>query len=336
MNKKQVLKEHIEFKKTSVNTEQKLKEIERYLNRFLNSTSKPLDKFTEQDLTKFINSLGQEFGIRSINGIKVYLKLFIKWHFTDYSTRFRNLDRLCKTQEPPQAFEAEQMLEEKDIIKLIEGEKDLMWKLFFSTFFFGGMRGVECISLSWDQVFFEKKGLIIKVYSKKNKKKFYKALPREVEHLFKEWRKYNHSDLVFPSPLHEGKCISRKTVYHRLVKLSKRVLGKSVSPSILRSSFATLKYNNDNLKDDDVANQLGHSKSMKKTYVTLSEEKLKARARLMWAKAKELSPEEEKEYKEQIKYLLNVVNNNLIPEIKDMQKVIDNYIKITDKTLKRT
>ena len=301
--KLKVLKEHIEFKKTSVTSEQKLKEIERYLNRFLKSSNKTLGKFTESDLTNFINSLTQEFGIRSINSIKVYLKVFIKWYFEDYSSRFRNLDRLCKSQEPPQAYEPEQMLEEKDIKKLIEGENDLMWKVFWLVFFYGGMRGVENRSLAWEQVFFEKKGVIIKIYSKKNKKKFYKALPKEVEHYLKEWKKFNQSQWVFPSPIKEGEHIARKTIYHRLVKLSKKVLGKSVSPSILRSSFATLKYNNDNLKDDDVANQMGHSKSMKKTYVILDDEKLKARARLMWVKPKELSPEEENELKKEVKEL---------------------------------
>ena len=290
--KEQILKQHLDFKRTAVKSENKIKDIERYVRMFFNFTTKPLNKFDESDLVRFINSLDTQYKIRTINDIKIYIKVFIKWHFDDYSLRFRNLDRICRSQKPEKAYSPEDMIDEKDVRKLIEGETDLVWRVYWTVFFFGGFRPSEACRLKWDEVFFEPKGIIIKTYSKKNKREFYKSLPKEVEPLLKQWKEKNEDVYLFPSPIHEGNHIKAKTVYHRLINLSKRVLNRKVVPYALRHSFATWKYNDDTLQDDDVAFQLGHSKNMKYVYTNLSKEKIRARARKLWIKPKELSPEE--------------------------------------------
>lgn len=298
MSKSHILDRHIDFKKTSVTSKEKLKDIKRYLGMFLNSKKKSLDKFTEEDIVKFINSLTKKFSIRTINDIKCHLKVFIKWYYRDYSSRFRNLDKLCKQQKPPRAYKPEQMLKEEDVKKLIKSEKDLMFKVYWMVFFFGGFRPSECASLEWDKnIFFEKEGVIIKVLATKTTKEFIKSLPKEAEHLLKEWRQYNHSKFVFPSTKLKDQPIKARGICGRLKRLSKNVLGYEVVPYALRHSFATLKYNDKELKkkgisDDDIAQQLGHTKNMKHTYLNLSEDALKANARMLWVKTKPLTPEE--------------------------------------------
>lgn len=304
MHKLHVLDKHIEFKKTSVKHEPKLLDIKRYLGMFLNSTKKPLSKFAEEDITKFLNSLTDKYSIRTINDIKVYLKVFIKWHYPDWSSRFRNLERLCKMQKPSKAYSPEQMLSFEDVEKIVKKEKDLMWKVYWLVFFYGGFRPSECAGLLWDQIFFEKEGVIIKVHATKTNKDFYKSLPRNVEHLLKEWRNYNDSEFVFPSPIKSGSSIQARTICGRLKRLSKKAIGREVVPYALRHSLATILYADDKRKDDDTANQLGHTKSMKSTYMNLNGEQLKARARKLWIKTKPLTPEE----KEELEFLKEELN----------------------------
>jgi len=270
MNKEHILEKHLEFKKTSVNNISVIQNIKRYVGKFLKSSRKSLDKFTEEELNKFLNSLSNKFAISTINDIKIYTKVFIKWYFDDYSSRFRNLDRICKQQQPKRAYEPEQMLSINEVEELVKGEDDLMWKVYWLVFFYGGFRPSECARLKWEEIYFEKEGTIIKLHTTKTNKDFYKSIPRNVEHLLKEWRKYNSSELVFPSPVSKVNPIRARSICIRLKKLSQRVLGKKVVPYALRHSVATILYKDDKRKDDDTAKQLGHSKSMKATYMNLN------------------------------------------------------------------
>lgn len=280
MNK--ILKDYINYKKVTVKSTEKLNNYKRYVK----------DTKTENELIKYINSL-QDFSINTINDIKALQKNFIKWRYRDWSSKFPNLDRICRTQKAPSPQSAEDMLSLNDVEKLINGEKDLMWKCYWLVFFYGGCRPSEACKLTWNNVFFEPKGTIIKIFSKKNNKTFYKSIPDNVTPYLKEWRKLNESDFVFPSPLFEGKHIVNKSVYHRLKNLSKRVLGKHIYPYTLRRSIATIKYTEDGAVEDDIAQQMGHTKSMKHVYVKLNGEQIKDRARKIWKKTKKLTPEEQ-------------------------------------------
>ena len=293
MNKVTTLQRHIEFKKISVNSKSKLKDIERYLFLFINSTDKPLSKFNENDIAKFLNSL--EYSIRTINDIKAHIKVFIKWNYQEWSSKFRNLDKLCKAQKPQRAYEPEQMITFEELEKLVKAENNLMWKVYWLVMFYGGFRPSEACNLKWNQIFFEPKGVIIKLHTSKTNKDFYKSLPSNAEHSLKELKTNNNSEYVFPSPLKKKTPIKARSVCARLKRLSKKVLKKEVVPYQLRHSIATILYGDDKRKDDDTANQLGHTKSMKTTYMNLDEDKIKEKARTLWGT--KLSIEEKDEIK---------------------------------------
>ena len=294
MSKVTALKNHLEFKKTSVNSKEKIKDIKRYLSLFINSTTKPLSKFTEADITKFINSL--EFSIRTINDIKAYIKSFIKWNYKNWSSQFRNLDKICKPQKAQRAYEPEQMISIKEFAQLVKGEKDVMWKCYWLVMFYGGFRPGECCALKWDHIFFESQGATIKLHATKTGKDFYKGIPKNVEHLLKEWKKFNSSEFIFPSPINKNDSIKSRSVCARLKRLSKRTLKKEIVPYQLRHSIATILYSDDKRKDDDTAKQLGHSKSMKEVYMNLDEDGQKIMARRTWIKTKPLTREERVDY----------------------------------------
>ena len=298
MNKDTILKEHLEFKKTSVHNINKLQDIERNLKRFIHSSKKPLNKFKEDDLNYFINSLS--FQTRTMNDVKAYIKVFIKWHYPDWSLRFRNLDKICKQQKPQRAYEPEQMLKYKDIEKIVQNENDLMWKVYWLTLFFGGFRISEACRLLWNQILFEPKGVIIKLHATKTNKDFYKSLPEEAEQLLKELKKNSNSEFIFPSPTKGGECINRHLVWERLQRLSKKALGKSIPAQIFRHSIATILYSDDRLKDDDVAQQMGHTKDMRETYKNMSIDKIKEKAKGLLIKTKDMTPTEREELKKMI------------------------------------
>lgn len=327
MDKGQILKDYLEFKKLKVKSETKIKDIERDINRFLEFSDKPLEEFSEKDLINYLNSL--KFKKRTINGIKAYLKNFIKWRFEDYSIRFRNLDNICKGETPTEEekpYQPEQMLTKKDVEKLVKGEKDLLYKVFWLVFFYGAFRPITALSLTWDNILFEKKGIIIKAYSPKNKKTFYKTLPTEAEQYLIEWRKKNESNWLFPSPVNDGH-LHVKSMYHKLRRLSVKVLGRRVNPYMLRHSIATILYNDDTKKDDDVANQLEHTKNMKDTYLNLDETKKKARARKMYLKVPKITKEEKDELVQLRKDFEKLREDNFKLIHNEIQKAVDMRVK---------
>lgn len=300
MNKNKLLEDYIIFRSIDCKNKDALSNYRRYINRFLDT-----DKINEKYLTAYINKISNEFSQTTLNVIKPLLKNFIKWNFPDYSLKFRNLDKLCKTKKVGNTYDAEQMLTEKEVKKIIETENDLFWKVFWLIYFYGGFRPVDTIRLKKDMFSFEKDGMtIIKAHIKKNNKTFYKSIPANVTPLIKKWFDINKSDWVFPSSFGD-KPIHQKTPHKRLERVSLKALGKKVNPYILRHSLASIKYNEDGLKDSDVANQLGHSKSMKETYTNLDETKLKARAKKVWTNKKEMPKKERETMQKQIDDLKN-------------------------------
>lgn len=303
-DKQKILKEYIDFKQTSVKSTPKLKDIEKYINDFISSSKKNLDKFEEKDLIKHLNQIDKRFSISSLNSIKPLIKHFIKWKFEDYSSRFRNLDKLCRTQKAPKTYQPEQMLSKEDIEKIVQAEHEFSWKVYFLTLYYSGSRPSEICNLKWKDVTFEKEGAFIKIYSEKNKEYFDKFIPEDVAYQLKKLRT-NNSEWVFPSILTErkGKPITSKAVYHRLKNLSLKALGKKVNPYVLRHSIATTLYNNDNIPDDDVAKQMGHSKNMKRVYNNLDENGIKERARRIWIKPEDLPEQKKHELEKKIEEL---------------------------------
>ncbi len=309
MKKEDVLYDYILHKRVSVSSENKLKDIRFYIGKFLDCV-KDINKAEEKDLIIYLNSLN-DYSVRTQNDIKAFLKHFIKWKYTDYSIRFRNLDSLCRSKKPPKVYQPEQMLNEKDIQKLVQSEHNLTWKTYFLLFFYSGCRPCEICNLTWDNITFEKEGAFLKIYSQKNKEHFNKFIPEDVSFYLKKIQN-NKSKWVFPSAfinVRKDLPISEKSVYSRLKTLSLNVLGKRINPYIFRHSVATILYNRDDLKDDDVAQQMGHTKEMKQTYLNLSTEQLKKRMRKIWIKAEDLPEERKHELEKEIKDLHHKVDS---------------------------
>jgi integrase len=168
-------------------------------------------------------------------------------------------------------------------------------------YFYGGFRPIEVCQLKWKDITFDKEGCYVKTISNKNHREFQKYLPEDVCFYIRKLKERSfNSEYLFPTKRTNKHGISvgdmpmtRSGVYQHLIPLAKRVLNKHVNPYILRHSIATILYNRDDLKDDDVAQQMGHSKAMKMTYNNLSIEKIRARMKKIWIKPEDL-PEAKK------------------------------------------
>lgn len=306
---KQTLREYLLYKATTINAKGKLQDIERYIGRFLDFTKKPIEQYTQLDLVNFLNSL-KNMSQNSQNDIKVMLKNFLKWKFVDYSLRFRDLDKLCKNQKAQPTYTPEDMLSKEEVEKLIQEEMEFKWKAYWGALFYGGFRPCELSKLEWKNVLFENDGgAFIKIYSNKNKRYFDKYIPQPVAFWFKKIQE-NGSEFVFPSTkTARGKApIGVKTAYFRLVKLSKKALGKSVNPYQIRHSIATLLYNRDDIKDEDVARQMGHNKTMRQTYDQLDAQKIREKLKKIYIKTEILPQEQKNEYEARIAKLEKAIN----------------------------
>jgi len=325
-DKRKILKEYIAFRSLKNKTVGGLRDIEFHINKFLKHSKKPLKKFDEAMLTKYVQKVNEKYKTNMANTVKAsFLKNFIKWYYEDWSSKFRNLDVICSTEKSAPTYHPEDMLTEEDVKKLIQDEDNTFWKAYFLTLFYGGCRPVEVVNLKWDNVEFTDDGAYITIYSKKNKETFIKFIPSDVVFYLKKL-KDNNSEYIFINP-RSKKPIGVKGAYWKLRQMSKKTFGKEINLYILRHSIATIIYNKDGLKDDDVARQMGHTKSMRSIYVHNDKKKLKENAKRIYFIPEDLPPEK--------KHKLEIEIEKLKSEREDFREQLLEIVKKVEKIEKR-
>lgn len=299
-SKEKILDEYIQFRRLR-HPSPGVKDIENHIKKFMEFSNKPLKDYDEKILLDYLTKIRPMYKTNMLNSIKSsYLKNFIKWYFADYSSRFRHLDQLCKTEKAEDAYTPEDVISEEEFKKMIKEEPSHFWKAYFMTLFYGGCRPIEVSSLKWEKVEFEKEGgAYITIYSKKNKRQFIKYVPEDVAYYLKELQS-NKSEWVFYLP-REGQAVSVKGAYWKIKEMSNKSLGKKIDLYTLRHSVATIIYNKTKIKDDDLAKQMGHTKSMKGKYLHNNKEKIKEIAKSIYMEPEDLPPEKKHELEEEIK-----------------------------------
>lgn len=301
MKKNKVLEDYIKYKKTRVNSINKINDIEFQIKNFIYFKRKELKDLNESDLVEYITKISNKYAPWTLIILKSYIKNFIKWYYVDWSARFRNLDNICRSNKPPSSFTANDMLTFEDVEKIIKTENSPFWKAYFLSLFYGGNRATEVCLLKWKDIEFEEDGgAYFTIFSRKNNKEFTKYIPPKQAFYLKQLQN-NNSEFVFSKS--NGTPIGRKGALWRFKKVSKKALGKDLKLQTLRHSIATTLYSNEKLKDDDVANQMGHSKSMKNVYVHKNKQKLKEIAKNIYIETENLPPEKKLEFEKRIEFL---------------------------------
>lgn len=289
--KEQILEEWTEFKRPNMKTTTRLEDYRRDIKRFLEHCTKPLNEYQETDLVNFLNSQTKRYNTRSMNELKVLLRNFVIWYFPDYSQRFRNLPTILRHLKVAPTYSSTDMLSRDEVEKIVKGEESTYWKTFWLVQFYGGMRPSETASLKWKDITFSPDGAFIDIFAKKNNKRFKKFVPENISFYLKKLKESSTSELVFPSRVkQDGRDMpmQRNGINKRLKKLSLKVLGKAVNPYKLRHSIATILYNEDGNDKDFVAEQMGHSRNMEKTYSHLSDDKIREKLKKLYIKTEDL------------------------------------------------
>ena len=300
--KQEVLKNYMKFRGLK-NHSPSLKDIEFHIKKFLKSNKQPLSAYNTQTLVDYLDKIKSKYKTGMLNKIKGdYLKNFIKNNFEDCSNRFRNLDIILRSEKTEATYKPEDMITEEEFAKMIKMEQNPFWKAYFLTFFYGGCRPVEVCKLMRKDVEFDNDGgAFITVFSNKNKTSFIKYLPTDTAFYLKKLMENHASEWVFLNEKTNAP-ITKKGAYFRIRKLSEKALGKRIDLYTLRHSIATIIYNKD-IKDDDIARQMGHTKSMKIKYVHNHKGKLKEMARAIYKLPEDLPPEKKHKLEKEIEQL---------------------------------
>lgn len=231
------------------------------------------------------------------------------------------------------SYTADDMLSEKDFEKLMKAEDSSFWKAYFMTMFYGGCRPNEVIKLKRNDVEFADDGAYITIYSGKNKREFIKFIPSDSAFYLKKI--YDKGfDYIFTNERTQ-KPISVKGAYWKIRQLSEKALGHKIDLYTLRHSIATIIYNKDDIKDDDIARQMGHTKSQKGTYVHNDKKKLRERARKIYVSPEELPPEKKHELEKEVEKLKEEIKKQRAWTLALQQNVLEEQEKIL-KQIKKT
>jgi integrase len=337
--KKKVLEDYLQFRRLK-NHSVTINDIEFQITQFFEYSDKPLKDYDDKLLTNYLTEIGKKYSTGTMNTIKSsFLKNFIKWYYEDWSSKFKNLDSICRQEKVAASYTPEEMLSEEDVKKLVQAEESHFWKAYFLTLFYGGCRPIEVCNLRWKDVEFEEGeqgGAFISIYSKKNKQTFTKYVPHDVAFYLKELKPLN-KEWVFWKEASQ-KPIGKKGAYWEIGKLSQRVLGRKLDLYTFRHSIATILYNKEGLKDSNVATQMGHNKSMKGTYVHNDKKKLRENARKIYMSPEELPAEKKHELENRIDFLLKTIQTygealQMVSEKVKLSKKEKNEINILNKNV---
>lgn len=310
-DKRKILNEYLAYRRLT-NNENKIRDIERNVRKFLYFKKIDLKDYTEIILIDFLKSI-EKYAVSTKNDIKAEIKHFLIWKFPDYSTRYRNLTQLCKTQQTESPYRPEDMISEADFERLIKEEKSVFWKAYFSMLFYGCCRPSELFLLKWKDLDMSDRdgGIFFSIFSKKNKRTFLKYLPMNASYFVKQLQS-NNSEFVFINPI-DNKLLKRQQPYYEIKKISQKALGRVIDLYTLRHSIATINYRKD-IKDDIIARQMGHSKSMKNTYSHNDKTELMNNAKKIYLG--EMPPENKVELEKKV----DVLTKALIDVVKVISK----------------
>lgn len=349
-SERDIIEKYIIFRQQGISTSNGLKDIRRYLTHFRYIMQKDFDKITLGDLTEFLGMLNNSRLSKPVrNDLRVLIKNFIKWKFKDWTVRFQNLElKGLKTKfadaKNEEKINPDTVYKKEDIEKLMKYEGRLKWKTFLITQYEAGLRTKEARYLKWESIKFEEELAEITIHSTKTDKTRIVPVKEAAGYLklLKEKQK-NTGDLgeyIFHSKKKSDTPIDKATVSSWFRELTTSALGKRGWNYLLRHSRATELYTlseEGKIPESTVARFMGHSKSMKDTYLHLNDDKFKEMLKEQVYKFEDIPPEKKKELEEKVEILMKRVinlekeNHNLLHSPELMNKLSEAFFKESQK-----
>lgn len=274
-----IINDFVKYVSISSSSPKRLDNNKRSITQFRYVVRKPFKNLTLADLRAYLALLNNSDLTRSSqNELKASIKRFLKWYFNDWSKRFENLrDIKLKFGINEKKINAQTIPKKDEIERLVNAEKRLLWKTYLIASYESGLRPIELRTITWDKIQEEKEEFTsLKVYSSKTSKSRVTYVKEATKYLNKlRVVNKNKTPLVFPSPKDINKPMTKDLVSWWLTNLSKKVLGRKITPYMLRHARATELYTNSKVPDSIVKKFLGHSIDMRDVYTHLSETDVK-------------------------------------------------------------
>jgi integrase len=338
----QLFSDYITYRQArGLNNPDKAKDTKRYLLQLRFILDKPFSKIELRELRSLLVVINNSW-LADIpkNMIKVDLKNFLKYLFTDWSSRFANLEDIKLDSNPSRKrpITPQILFKKEDIENIMLHEPKMFWKAFFIVQYEGGMRTGEVRFLKWDDVKLNVDGDLseITIYATKTKKNrvvFVKEASHYLQRLKQEQENLNQKGIyIFHAARDKNKPVDKHVVSNWFRNLTGKVLNRGAWSYLLRHSRGTelrrLVKQGKISKDISVA-FMGHSEKMNDSYSHFEDQEIKEMLKNQVYKLEDIPEEKKHELEGEIEKLKKE-NVNLKAgfekELNDLRKEEDNKI----------
>ncbi len=313
---KTLIKDYLEYRRArGITSEETINDVRRYMlhiRYILQKKFRLIDLKDLRTLLAIINS--SRLAGYSNNTIKTNLKNFLKYLFSDWSSRFANLEdiRLIPNARNEEKLNSQTLLQKEDIEKIMKHETKNFWKAFFMTQYEGGLRTKEVRFLKWGDIKLNVDGDIseINIYATKTKKArpvFVKAATFYLDKLQEEQENLKEKGIyVFHSKKDINLPIDKHSVSMWFRNLTQKALGRKAWCYLLRHSRATELYRlakQGKISKDTATAFMGHSEDMSEVYSHFDKKEIKEMLKSQVYKLEELPEEKKHELEKEISEL---------------------------------
>ncbi len=309
-SEKKKIGEYLTYRRArGLNSEDKVKDVRRYILHLRHILQKDFKKITLKDYRNILAIINNsKLSSNTKNHIKVDFKNFLKFLFPDWSSKFYGFEDIrLDSSRNEEKINSKTIYSREDINKLIKHEPKLFWKTLLLVQYEGGLRTIEVRTLKWENISFNvDEGLSeVSVYSTKTKQNraiFVKDSTPLLKRLKEEQENEGNKGIyVFNSKKNKNLPVTKYAVSVWFRRLSKRVLGKEGWLYLLRHSRATELYklaDENKISKDTAIRFMGHSKDMTRVYTHLDKQKVLEMLKNQVYKEQDLTPQEKDRIKE--------------------------------------
>ena len=333
---KEVLKKFIIQCSITARTKEKLDKIRRHLIQFYDVTEVSFLKQTKESVDNFMVTLNNSNrSMWTKNEIIVYIKQFLKKQYKDLEM-IENLKTNNKRGLNPQKITENNLIDEKDIEKMLRFAKGYKEKAYLLLAFTTGARPSEIINLKFSEIKFEDDYADVTLFSSKTQVS--RTFPIVGETMKSLWELKQHypypdvipSDYIFPSRWRD-KPMTTNGVNKMLRRMGKSAgIKKDIWGYLLRHTRATRLY--EELPTPIVEKLMGHQDQYK-IYAHISSKKAREELLDKVYKIEKLNPQEKEELKKLKKEIIKLQQQNII--IKDVVNMLQEFQIKDPKSKKR-
>ncbi len=288
-SEKKIIKNYLEYRRArGVSTDNKIKDIRRYILHFRKIIDKNFNKVDLKDLRSVLALINQSpLSDGARNNLKIDIKNFLRYLFKDWSYKFNDFDDVkvsSSSIKNEKKINSKNMFTPEDIEKCMKHENSNYWKAFLMVQYEGALRTMETRYLKWNDIKFNVDGDIseINIYATKTKKARTIFIEKATYYLKKLKEEQENTDkksvYCFHSKNNLNQPVDKNSVSYWFRTLTEKALGDKRWNYLLRHSRATELYRlaeQGKISKDVAIRFMGHSEDMSKVYTHLDTKEIK-------------------------------------------------------------